>query len=100
MSSQSEVLTTRICSHLTVLHSVMMRFIFSCRTPVTEETEVKKDPKVRSRPLYDIPFMYEAREFMRTKLIGKRVNVLVDYVQPPSGTYPEKTCCTVTIGGM
>merc|ERR1740128_1405398 len=37
---------------------------------------------------------------MRTKLIGKKVNVAVDYVQPPSGGFPEKTCCTVTIGGI
>ena len=27
----------------------------------------------RSRPLYDIPYMYEAREFLRKKLIGKKV---------------------------
>lgn len=27
------------------------------------------------RPLYDIPFMYEAREFLRKKLIGHNVQV-------------------------
>lgn len=27
----------------------------------------------RGRPLYDIPYMWEAREFMRKKLIGKKV---------------------------
>jgi hypothetical protein len=25
------------------------------------------------RPLYDIPFMFEAREFLRKRLIGKKV---------------------------
>ena len=33
------------------------------------------------RPLFDTPFMFEAREFLRKRLIGKRVNVVVDYVQ-------------------
>lgn len=51
----------------------------------------------RTKPLYDIPYMFEAREFLRKKLIGKRVNVKVDYVQPAANNYPEKVCCTVTI---
>ena len=34
----------------------------------------KKDARFRSRPLYDIPYMFEAREFLRKKLIGKKVN--------------------------
>ena len=29
------------------------------------------------RPLYDIPWMYEAREFLRKKLIGHNVQVVV-----------------------
>jgi len=58
------------------------------------------------RPLYDIPFMYEAREFLRKKLIGHNVQVSIDYIQgarPAVGAepdYPEKTCCTVVIGGV
>ena len=31
--------------------------------------------KTRSRALYDIPYMFEAREFLRKKLIGKKVCV-------------------------
>lgn len=27
------------------------------------------------RPLYDIPYMFEAREFLRKRLIGKKVQV-------------------------
>ena len=54
----------------------------------------------RFRPLYDVPYMFEAREFLRKKLIGKKVQVVVDYIQPASGdTLPERLCCTVTIGG-
>merc|ERR1712226_868157 len=57
------------------------------------------------RPLYDVPFMFEAREFLRKKLIGHQVQVTVDYVQaartePGQGSFPEKYCCTVTIGGV
>nr|QBI71268.1 ebna2 binding protein P100 [Carausius morosus] len=53
-----------------------------------------------SRPLYDIPWMFEAREFLRKKLIGKRVHIVVDYIQVAKDNFPEKICCTVTIGGV
>merc|ERR1739846_48637 len=51
------------------------------------------------RPLYDIPFMFEAREFLQKKLIGQNVQITVDYIQEANNDFPEKTCCTVTIGG-
>jgi staphylococcal nuclease domain-containing protein 1 len=65
--------------------------------------ENKDEPKARPagfRPLYDIPFMFDAREFLRKKLIGQSVNVNVDYIQPANNNFPEKLCCTVTIGGV
>uniref|UniRef100_A0A669E5P4 Staphylococcal nuclease domain-containing protein n=1 Tax=Oreochromis niloticus TaxID=8128 RepID=A0A669E5P4_ORENI len=68
--------------------------------------EKNKDKDKRFRPLYDIPYMFEAREFLRKKLIGKKVNVTVDYIRaatgPGEGTpaFPERTCATVTIGGI
>lgn len=64
------------------------------------ETDATKSSVRVTRPLYDIPYMYEAREFLRKKLIGKKVNVEVDYIQPPNQGFPEKTCCTITIGGI
>lgn len=81
-------------------------FLSSIRPPRrSEETKAsgggESGGKERNfRPLYDIPFMYEAREFLRKKLIGKSVSVGVDYKQPASNSFPEKTCCTVTIGGI
>ncbi|CAL1537379.1 unnamed protein product [Lymnaea stagnalis] len=79
-------------------------FLASIRPPrpadATGDGPVKETTSKRSRPLYDIPYMFEAREFLRKKLIGKKVNVEVDYIQPPNQGYPEKTCCTVTIGGI
>uniref|UniRef100_A0A8C5FCE5 Staphylococcal nuclease domain-containing protein 1 n=1 Tax=Gadus morhua TaxID=8049 RepID=A0A8C5FCE5_GADMO len=38
-----------------------------------------KDKDKRFRPLYDIPYMFEAREFMRKKLIGKKVQSDVSF---------------------
>jgi len=52
------------------------------------------------RALYDIPHMFEAREFLRKKLIGHNVQVIVDYIQPANEQFPEKTCCTVMIGDV
>jgi staphylococcal nuclease domain-containing protein 1 len=51
-------------------------------------------------PLYDIPYMFEAREFLRKKLVGKRAQISIDYVQPRSEQFPEKTCATVIINGQ
>lgn len=76
-------------------------FLASIRPPrLTDDTEEKRDPKQRVRPLYDIPYMFEAREFLRKKLIGKKVNIQVDYIQPAAQGFPEKTCCTVNISGV
>lgn len=51
------------------------------------------------RPLYDIPWMFEAREYLRKKLIGKKVHVTVDYIQEARDNFPEKVCATVTVSG-
>lgn len=47
------------------------------------------------RPLYEIPYLFDARELLRKRLIGKTVRVVVDYIQPASNEYPEKICCSV-----
>lgn len=54
----------------------------------------------RVRPLYDVPYMFEAREFLRKKLVGKKVNVTVDYIKPAQDAFPERTFCTVTRDGI
>lgn len=74
--------------------------------PPRLEGESTQDKNKRLRPLYDIPYMFEAREFLRKKLIGKKVNVTVDYIRPASPAtetvpaFSERTCATVTIGGI
>uniref|UniRef100_A0ABM5GLB7 Staphylococcal nuclease domain-containing protein n=1 Tax=Pogona vitticeps TaxID=103695 RepID=A0ABM5GLB7_9SAUR len=74
--------------------------------PPRLEGEGTQDKNRKLRPLYDIPYMFEAREFLRKKLIGKKVNVTVDYIRPASSAtdtvpaFSERTCATVTIGGI
>jgi len=52
----------------------------------------------KNLPLYDVPYLFEAREFLRKKLIGKKVNCTVDYIQAKQDNYPEKVCCTIMFG--
>ncbi|KAM4748326.1 staphylococcal nuclease domain-containing protein 1 isoform 2-T2 [Rhinophrynus dorsalis] len=74
--------------------------------PPRLEGEGAQDKNKKLRPLYDIPYMFEAREFLRKKLIGKKVNVNVDYIRSASAAtetvpaFAERTCATVTIGGI
>lgn len=74
--------------------------------PPRLEGEGSQDKNKKLRPLYDIPYMFEAREFLRKKLVGKKVNVNVDYIRSASAAtdtvpaFPERTCATVTIGGI
>merc|ERR1719230_874013 len=79
-------------------------FLASIRPPRPEDDAVRRQKDFK--PLYDIPFMYEAREFLRKKLIGQQVHVTIDFIQaakepmPGDPGFPEKTCCTVTVGGV
>ncbi|KAJ9587387.1 hypothetical protein L9F63_019088 [Diploptera punctata] len=82
-------------------------FLASIRPPREQQKGAEEKPNEPPpprpkgfRPLYDIPWMFEAREFLRKKLIGKRVNVIVDYIQAAKDNFPEKVCCTVSIGGV
>jgi len=50
-------------------------------------------------PLSPTPFAaFEAREFLRKKLIGKKVQVTIDYIKEANEGFPAKTCATVKIG--
>ncbi|CAG9781813.1 unnamed protein product [Diatraea saccharalis] len=79
-------------------------FLASIRPPREKNSpdeEGKQSPRPKGfKPLYDIPWMFEAREFLRKKLVGKKISVTVDYIQPAKDNFPEKTCCTVVAGGV
>lgn len=73
-------------------------FFSSIRPPRPKEDDAPRAKN--SRPLYDIPWMFEAREFLRKKLIGKKVTCTLDYVAPARDNYPEKYCYTVRLGDL
>ncbi|KFB45039.1 AGAP005672-PA-like protein [Anopheles sinensis] len=73
-------------------------FFSSIRPPRPKEDDPPRTKN--SRPLYDIPWMFEAREFLRKKLIGKKVTCTLDYVAPARDNYPEKFCYTVRLGDL
>ena len=51
----------------------------SIRPPRPEDTDSSAKRGPDFRPLYDVPFMFEAREFLRKKLIGHQVEKLFDF---------------------
>ena len=76
-------------------------FLSSIRPPrLPQDKEGKPQQQAVSRPLYQVPYLYEAREFLRKRLIGKEVKVFVDYVQPKpaESTLDDRVCATVLIG--
>uniref|UniRef100_A0A6B2EL05 Staphylococcal nuclease domain-containing protein 1 n=1 Tax=Phlebotomus kandelakii TaxID=1109342 RepID=A0A6B2EL05_9DIPT len=76
-------------------------FLASIRPPREAARPVGEDGKVpprsKNRPLYEIPWMFEAREHLR-KLLGKKVHCVLDYISPARDNFPEKYCYTVTLG--
>uniref|UniRef100_A0A915AJY5 Staphylococcal nuclease domain-containing protein 1 n=1 Tax=Parascaris univalens TaxID=6257 RepID=A0A915AJY5_PARUN len=78
----------------------MKIWLSSVRPPREENRDTENKVGRQFRPLYDIPYMFEAREFLRKRLIGKKVQVTIDYVQPKSEMFPERCCCTVISAGL
>ncbi|CAF3045934.1 unnamed protein product [Rotaria sp. Silwood2] len=82
-------------------------YLSSVRAPRAADIQQKNDennPNANrqqiKRPLYEIPYLFEARELLRKRLVGKVVRVVTDYIQPASSEYPEKICCTVYAGNV
>ncbi|KER33498.1 hypothetical protein T265_00614 [Opisthorchis viverrini] len=66
--------------------------------PSKDEEESSTAQRTRYRPLYDVPYMFEAREQLRA-FVGKSVTAQVDYIQPKTATtVDERVCCTVRCG--
>jgi len=101
-----EILNGDAINVKTVSGAVKKVFLSSIRPPReagrgTADEEGKLPPRPKNfRPLYDIPWMFECREFLRKKLIGKKVHCLLDYISPARDNFQEKYCYTVTIGGQ
>nr|QBI71272.1 ebna2 binding protein P100 [Essigella californica] len=65
-----------------------------------DQTPAPRAPRTLAKHFYEIPWAYEAREFLRTRCIGKKINASVDYIQPKSDKFEEKICATVTVNGI
>lgn len=52
----------------------------------------------KSRDIKETGYQFEAREFLRKKLIGKQVHVVIDYHKPAQDGFEAKDCATVTVG--
>ncbi|NWU86576.1 SND1 protein, partial [Onychorhynchus coronatus] len=77
--------------------------------PPRLEGDSAQDKNRKLRPLYDIPYMFEAREFLRKKLIGKkRENVSPDLppggpaapTMPPASSHPSGICVTFPVSNI
>uniref|UniRef100_A0A2S2Q6G9 Staphylococcal nuclease domain-containing protein 1 n=1 Tax=Sipha flava TaxID=143950 RepID=A0A2S2Q6G9_9HEMI len=65
-----------------------------------DQPPAPRAPRTLAKHFYEIPWAYEAREFLRTRCIGKKVTASVDYIQPKSDKFEEKICATVTVNGI
>ncbi len=82
-------------------------YLSSVRAPRATDLQPKTDENIPNtnrppikRPLYEIPYLFEARELLRKRLVGKTVRIVTDYIQPANNDYPEKICCTVYAGNV
>jgi len=60
----------------------------------------QEKPQGTGRNAQESGYAYEAKEFLRKKLIGKTVHVKVDYVKEAQENYEERECATVTYKGQ
>ncbi|KAI8074584.1 hypothetical protein BC940DRAFT_288597 [Gongronella butleri] len=56
------------------------------------------NPNAKSRDLKEVGYQFEAREFLRKKLIGKQVHVSIDYRKPAQDGFEAKDCATIKVG--
>lgn len=66
--------------------------------PKQDDENIENVRNVRILSFYNNVRLFEAREFLRKKLIRKKVNIVVDYIQVARDNFPEKSYATVTIG--
>lgn len=52
------------------------------------------------RALYDIPYLFRARELLRQNLIGKIVDIIVDYIRSIGDDSSEKIYCTIFVDNV
>ncbi|CAO3702418.1 unnamed protein product [Rhizopus stolonifer] len=54
----------------------------------------------KSKDIKEVGYQFEAREFLRKKLIGKQVHAVIDYHKPAQDGFEAKDCATITQGSQ
>ncbi|CAO3674812.1 unnamed protein product [Rhizopus microsporus] len=57
-------------------------------------------PTSKSKDVKEVGYQFEAREYLRKKLIGKQVHVAIDYHKPAQEGFEAKDCATVIQGSQ
>ncbi|CAO3617535.1 unnamed protein product [Mucor fragilis] len=52
-------------------------------------------PNAKSRDVKEVGYQFEAREFLRKKLIGKNAHITIDYHKPAQDGFEARDCATV-----
>jgi staphylococcal nuclease domain-containing protein 1 len=52
-------------------------------------------PSSKSRDMKEVGYQFDAREFLRKKMIGKQVHVVIDYHKPAENGFEAKDCATI-----
>ncbi|XP_003745502.1 staphylococcal nuclease domain-containing protein 1 [Galendromus occidentalis] len=101
-NSTAKVIEVVAADMLVVKEGDTLRKIFlsSIKPPRKELGKEQQGKVTMAQRMYQQPLLFQAREFLRTRLIGKNVQVQVDYIQPKSDNFPEKVCCTVKFNGQ
>lgn len=110
INSDSMSIHDGTCVKQIFLSSIRPARISDLAPELQKKAEKAMDTSQRTKALYTVPYLFEAREFLRKKLIGKKVTVKVDYKRPASNaddpenstgkSYPERLCATVTYQGL
>uniref|UniRef100_A0A336MZY1 CSON010985 protein n=1 Tax=Culicoides sonorensis TaxID=179676 RepID=A0A336MZY1_CULSO len=74
-------------------------YLSSIKPPREIKNEDENKKSKTTRFLYEIPYLFECREFLRKKLIGKKVSCKLDYSTTGKDNQQDKYYYTVMIGG-
>ncbi|KAJ1332821.1 hypothetical protein BSLG_008450 [Batrachochytrium salamandrivorans] len=47
---------------------------------------------------FEVGYSHDAQELLRSRLVGHKVHVRIDYVKPAEGEYEQRDCATLTVG--
>lgn len=73
---------------------------------IIEYGEPKKEKKItfssirapKGKEEKEVYYNSEAKEFLRSRLIGKKVTVAIDFIKPAQDVYEERECGTIKLG--